>query len=599
MNKAVQLKIAIWSLLVLFLALSESVPALGSVLYVPQGWTKEDAEAQYEIDEGSQLIPLRWIKNLELKGSTQLLFDQMEKFGLIPHSTGYTSRTNNELPLGMTISESPSTEHLYNEKKWVGFNCTACHTSHITVSGVSLLIHGGQSLFEIQKFENAIIESVDATINEPEKFERFAKAIGTLNSAESKALKSYLELFKLEFGGWVERNHTSDEKTRSGALTGNRFANGPGRIDGLGGGTNDLICQMTSRMGNAFLTSLLTSKTNCKPAHAPTSIPHIWGSTKDQFVQWNGNVHSSLGRNFGQSTATYAKNWIESDGAGGARFKSTANVDSLFKLEKKYQTLRSPSWADLVAMGIASPIQQDKADRGAKIYQNQCLSCHALQPSSSAPNKFGNSYWLNPVVDIGTVGTSRQYIDDDHNRRAILPTLLRKPFTSRFGVDSVAPDGTVKAASFRSFVIGAQILEDFRARGLTPEQQAIVTNCRDSSFQQTVVGMRARTLDGVILTGPFLHNGSVPTIDDLLRPAADRPTKFWVGCTDYDLDRGGYSCQSSSPNAFLFDTEILGNGNEGHEYGTTLNASSRADLIEFLKTIQQPQDPSPINPSCH
>ena len=48
------------------------------------------------------------------------------------------------------------------------------------------------------------------------------------------------------------------------------------------------------------------------------------------------------------------------------------------------------------------------------------------------------------------------------------------------------------------------------------------------SFQK-IEGYIAEPLDGVWLTGPYLHNGSVPTVADLLKPAAERPTHFVRG----------------------------------------------------------------------
>jgi hypothetical protein len=103
-------------------------------------------------------------------------------------------------------------------------------------------------------------------------------------------------------------------------------------------------------------------------------------------------------------------------------------------------------------------------------------------------------------------------------------------------------------------------------------------------------GYLAQPLDGIWLTGPYLHNGSVPTLDDLLKPARERQRAFERGGEEIDFAKGGYLAAACSPKAyrsagkFCFDTSRPGNSNAGHEYGTTLSAADRAALVHFLLT---------------
>jgi hypothetical protein len=86
-------------------------------------------------------------------------------------------------------------------------------------------------------------------------------------------------------------------------------------------------------------------------------------------------------------------------------------------------------------------------------------------------------------------------------------------------------------------------------------------------------------------TAPYLHNGSVPTIDDLLRPAAERPRSFPICDREYDPVKLGLAGTGADP-ACVFDTTLAGNGNGGHSgptFGTDLSIAQRRDLIEFLK----------------
>jgi hypothetical protein len=98
-------------------------------------------------------------------------------------------------------------------------------------------------------------------------------------------------------------------------------------------------------------------------------------------------------------------------------------------------------------------------------------------------------------------------------------------------------------------------------------------------------GYVAQLLDGVWLRAPYLHNGSVPTLEDLLKPPAERPAQFFRGSDVYDRDRVGYVYEGEGAGSFLYDTTLPGNGNGGHLYGTTLDASQKAALLEYLKTF--------------
>ena len=102
----------------------------------------------------------------------------------------------------------------------------------------------------------------------------------------------------------------------------------------------------------------------------------------------------------------------------------------------------------------------------------------------------------------------------------------------------------------------------------------------------------AKTLAGIWATAPYLHNGSVPTLYDLLLPAAQRPTRFTVGQREYDPVRVGYQQDPAKyklPPYFtpaVIDTTLPGNSNAGHEWKLdTLTDAQRWALIEYLKSF--------------
>ncbi|MEX2262468.1 MAG: hypothetical protein WD696_10970 [Bryobacteraceae bacterium] len=109
---------------------------------------------------------------------------------------------------------------------------------------------------------------------------------------------------------------------------------------------------------------------------------------------------------------------------------------------------------------------------------------------------------------------------------------------------------------------------------------------RFSHFRKTN-GYASMPLDGLWLRAPYLHNGSVPTLRDLLKAPSERPTVFWRGYDVYDYRNVGFV--SEGPDAqregFRFDTSLRGNSALGHSYGTDLKPGEKDDLIEYLKTL--------------
>ena len=99
-------------------------------------------------------------------------------------------------------------------------------------------------------------------------------------------------------------------------------------------------------------------------------------------------------------------------------------------------------------------------------------------------------------------------------------------------------------------------------------------------------------LDGVWLRAPYLHNGSVPTLRDLLNDTEQRPKKFCRGNDVFDWKNVGFTSQPDPAKGsamcgefFLYDTALVGNSNRGHLYGTDLGDKDKEALLEFLKTL--------------
>ncbi len=100
----------------------------------------------------------------------------------------------------------------------------------------------------------------------------------------------------------------------------------------------------------------------------------------------------------------------------------------------------------------------------------------------------------------------------------------------------------------------------------------------------SLTDLKASPLAGIWATGPYLHNGSVPTVYELLSPVEERRKIFWTGGQELDRERLGF-VSDDSPGRFRFDTSLPGNRNSGHLFPSRgLDPDERKAIIEWLKT---------------
>src|SRR6266571_9138010 len=183
------------------------------------------------------------------------------------------------------------------------------------------------------------------------------------------------------------------------------------------------------------------------------------------------------------------------------------------------------------------PINAQLADEGRKIYLRDCASCH--EPRGERTNK------VIPIAEIDTdperTHSWSKAAAEEANRRVKEMGIDRPPMTE-----------------------------------LDP------------------YGYLSPPLDGIWLRAPYLHNGSVPTLRDLLNPPNERPQTFHRGYDVFDPIKVGFKeppPRPTGPNGeltdpyFLFDTREKGNGNQGHMYGTQLSNEDKQKLLEYLKTL--------------
>lgn len=552
-----------------------------AVVRIDQGLNQLEIDQLYHEYEGSQLMPLKWFLALEEDNSQRRFVDGLGRFGILSGDEKSSNKKINpfDLPVGFAVTHDERTAPLYGDPKWVGVNCAACHTSKFEVNGQDVIVEGGANLFDLDEFGSSIQKSVAATLSDDEKFVRFQKKVGT---ADPKTLRVYLEKFKTNFGGYLDRN-----KYTAGGKDHVRL--GPERMDGLGIPNNESTCHL-DELGDLELRKKLLRPENCKDFPSFTGVPAIWGTFFDEFTHFAGAIHSSIGRNVGQASGVLAKFWVTRNDKGEPVFQTSTSLKGLRNLENWYGKVRAPEWDQLVKAKLVEKLNPALVQKGRELYsQKNCISCHALKPENTEANVplVGRKFFQIEVTPLEEIGTDPARVLADIEQKVVLPPVLRERYERSF---AITPGDTVPTFLYRSMIVRELVGE--MLQGLGPLEKMKAASCRITERIQHTVGYKARSLEGVIFTPPFLHNSSVPTLDDLFKPATQRPLKFYTGCRKLDLNKGGLDCLSTSENSFLIDTTQPGAGNQGHEYGTDMTPHERRAMIEFLKSIRNPKTPS-------
>jgi hypothetical protein len=178
-----------------------------------------------------------------------------------------------------------------------------------------------------------------------------------------------------------------------------------------------------------------------------------------------------------------------------------------------------------------------KAARGRELYQTQCLQCHADHRFKDGVIAGKGVGTVVPIADIGT---------DPYRLNSYTYAFASNQYT-------LYPESAYRFKRFRK-----------------------------------TQGYANHPLDGIWARAPFLHNGAVPTLRDLLDPPEMRPKRFYRGYDVFDTRKVGFVSDVGQENGkrfFAFDTSLPGNGNGGHLYGTTLPAADKDALVEYLKTF--------------
>jgi mono/diheme cytochrome c family protein len=238
----------------------------------------------------------------------------------------------------------------------------------------------------------------------------------------------------------------------------------------------------------------------------------------------------------GNNTAVEERNRSAAFGTGTT--PPTIDMASIGRIEQWLSTLEPPKYP--------LPIDQALAAKGKPIYDEYCGACHG------ATGRDFKGALVGHVTPLAAIGTDRGRVDSYTYDLAVNQATLYAGYGESFDAPSHKP--------------------------------------RFQRFRKTF-GYANMPLDGLWLRAPYLHNGSVPTVRDLLEPPTSRPAKFYRGNDILDNSKLGFiadAAEQQGRKLFLYDTALPGNGNAGHSgkaYGTELAATDKTALIEYLKTF--------------
>ncbi len=517
----------------------------GRHINLQQCWDKSDQIRFYTTNQGGQIAPYELIKHLEMPLSTDKFFARanFDRWRFLPleetdrdqHSD--VDKEVQDWPLGFVITSTSSGKPAWHGN-WLGVTCAACHTAQIEYQTKKLRIDGAPTMADLNQFlwdlQAALRVTYEDGLNNGDKFTRYAK---NFPGEQGKALLERLGHAVTDGEAWHHRN---DPPTSPG------FA----RFDAVGLIFNQLIFMSGSEtVGN--------SKND-----APVSFPFLWDTSHHNQTQWNGVAPDiPMVRNITQGIGAFTK--YDPD-ASAFQEPTTIPLSNQRQLQRLVHKLRSPVWPE----DILGTIDRQKAERGRIVFEEKCASCHAGQKRDEPLE-----YLRVTMTPVNAVKTDGNMVANADHRE------LRYPDGARKLVAEAAGD-TVKDIVFSWSHVGE--IFPFLGESLSAVFRWGLNVGRDKENRDRY---KARPLDGIWATAPYLHNGSVPNLYQLLVSAERKP--FYVGTRQFNPKDVGF-VEDDKRGTWL-DTGTSGNLNTGHDaatYGGELNIEQEVwPLIEYMKTL--------------
>jgi hypothetical protein len=584
------------------------------------GLTPGQKENFYHLSQGSEILPWTLLTAVDVADpdSIKPFAENLERFGLLPDP-----QRDDGLPVGLTVSSNAFTFGM----DFAGVSCAACHVGELRHNGKAVRVDGAPNMFNLQLFYSQAVDALLAATSDRAKLWRALKRLGRQDYGRYGVAAPLVRPVTLVYYGANMLLHRDRLDARLELIAVIRVAkehrdpqhptSGFGRLDAFDGTRNFLFTRLRKadasgdfEVNTANMVKLdaavkfppLWSRKASAPQPVetyraqPQRFPPVWGFKDYDWVEWTIDTNTVMERNFTETLGAGATVVLDPR-KPASLFENSIPMRTMHELEWLAYYIDPPRWP----AAIFGEIKPDVAAAGEAIFRSRCAGCHEYGDDRRTPTGLIRLRGMRPE-DVGTDPTAALRIScpvPDTGALAIPPRsytaedsqLLRDcagvkpgmPFAgSPFaGTVQVAVDSIKQKAYAAAGIDAAQqrTMEDLDRRG-------------GVAWRDTLLDTRApygpyaaRPLYGIWAAAPYLHNGSVPTLYDLLLPPEQRPKRFGLGAREYDPVRLGFAvdtaCQQQD---CVVDTTRTGDGNGGHLFGTDLSEPDRMALLEYLKT---------------
>ena len=506
----------------LALCANAAAPEKGARIGIEQvpSWSKQDMEFFLHGSMSTEVVPESVLRAFIKTYPDLFPTSDLSHLGLIPDSAfGW--------PIGLSRK---NVKHLGGLSA-VGINCASCHIAQITSTSASdpIRILGATSHFNVEAFFGSILTATFRT-SDPANMKKF---LAVYLNAKPEAFDAAWQSQQQEI---VERMKDDPFGTKD-AEPGGLHKIDSTEVEQAFDPNIDLAARAHSMLKLFHNMRSALHIPDQPPDKAPPSsgpgrndafgllaasllhAPQPYSPIKFDLV-WNVDKRTWVHWD-GNTKSPISRNLLASLGLGA--LLHAKHTDLEFAIIKRQTDLSEKIGPPFYPFKI----DDDAAKQGASLFAVNCNSCHGGPESDKR---------LYPVAEIGT---------DPHRAEM---------FTQKL------------ADGFNKF------LDELEAQGYQPPKEFGV---------RSTGKYFAATLNGAWARSPYLHNGSVRTMEELLTPPAQRARTFHRGSRAFDEKAMGYT----DDGPYLFDTSTTGNSNAGHDYGTKLSTAEKYDLIEYLKTL--------------
>ena len=540
-----------------------------------------------------------------------------------------------------------------NQENWVGLTCAACHTGEIKYKDKKLRIDGGGALIDFQSFIDSLNHALKDTFNDAEKWARFeAKVLSETNSPPEYAAKLRAEYEKLlDWQMLEEHSNLADIKYGYGRIDAfghiyNKVAllvedenqkfnppDAPVSIPPVWSSSQYNKVQYTGAASRVFywgvdvgalarnmgefigvfgdvvvdeklgkdgftssvdIDNLYHLEKSLVDLRAPKWPQEIFGPTSDEEKQQEAELvakgselyqqncvlcHDVVDRTDTDSDITVQENYLSHRAPiAEGRLKNLPEELNSQTIEPVGTDpwMACNAYSSLLNTGLWSSASDEAMDvnfqsiqRGDSIVLGEQIEASKLLTLTVAGVIAANKNNVTELIGKSFLNTPRVV-------RGIKGIDTEKPVINLGGMWQNADRIDSKARRLEACLHACFVFSQTR-----PKNNAL--------------GYTSRPLTGIWATAPYLHNGSIPTLYDLLSPVEERPITFWTGSSEFDPVKVGYITHKTDENRFEFKSRkendnsmhhVDGNSNEGHNYNKVpFTHEERMALIAYLKTL--------------